>query len=301
MPVKSEAARARKAKWRRGYDRKRRKSRSGQKRPGKLPLCLMLDGEGVGSDPHRYVMLSWADSRGRSETLEAPQGKRLGTEQILSWLDRTLPRTSVNGGFAIGYDAACIFRDLDDQALYQLEHVVDRRFRKHRRKIVEWRGWQIDKRGTRIAFRHGRVGKWRVIWDLFRFAAKSFVWTIGPKGWNVATPDELAEIEKMKARRGKFRDRDRAAMRHYNVLECKIGVRWMLALIQAHRDAGLPLRSYYGPGSTAAEMFEQMVGGRAYFRPLQKLAKQYPPEVTEAIASAFFGGRFEHRVIGWVQ
>ncbi len=301
MPVKSKAASARKRAWRKRYDSARRKTRSGKKRPDAQPYVVALDGEGVGGDPHRYCMLSWSDNRGNAATLEAAAGEALTTRQCLSWLDRTLPRTATVVGFALGYDWTCMLTDLDPQALYRLEHVADRKFRRNRKKIVEWEGWQLDKRGTRMAFRHGKVGRFRVVWDVFRFFAKSFVWAIGPEGWNVATPAELSEVADMKGKRGAFTDKDRAAMKHYNLLECRLLARLFEKVIASHVQAGLKLKTYYGPGSTATEMFQLMVGGKTYFKPLQEAAREYPPELTEAIASAFFGGRFEHRVIGEVR
>jgi hypothetical protein len=61
-------------------------------------------------------------------------------------------------------------------------------------------------------------------------------------------------------------------------------------LTEAHEDAGIPLTNYYGAGSTASSMLKQMG--------IKELRGNPPDDMKEAIAGAFFGGRFENSIIG---
>ena len=63
------------------------------------------------------------------------------------------------------------------------------------------------------------------------------------------------------------------------------------SLIQAHEAAGLKLTTYYGAGSTAARMLKTKFDAKLF------IGKGLP-EMCEAIASGFFGGRFEVSRIG---
>ena len=59
-------------------------------------------------------------------------------------------------------------------------------------------------------------------------------------------------------------------------------------LITAHADVGLPLRSYFGPGSTANVMLGELGAKRV----------KVPQGMRRAVDCAFFGGRFEHSTVG---
>lgn len=61
-------------------------------------------------------------------------------------------------------------------------------------------------------------------------------------------------------------------------------------LIDAHNKAGLTLRSYFGSGSSAAAMLKKMG--------IDKVMRTGPKAMDHAVSCAFFGGRFEHSVIG---
>ena len=324
MPAKSTEALARKREWRKRYDhgRKDRRSKSSRRKrkshskPSRL-FIVGIDGEGVGRAPHRYVMLTAAGNRptsaalkyAASHTLEDKAG--LSTDRCLEFLLR-LPRHALVVGFSFGYDWTKILEDLDNRALYQLDHLDDRdRYvaagawgSATRFKPVRWGRWEFDKRGTLLRFRkHGQTGRrkqWRKVWDVFRFFGKSFVWAIGPNGWNIATEEELAFIAEMKDKRDCFTVRQRKKIRKYNVLECRLLARLFEAVLKALDEVGLPIKVYYGPGSIASKMFEVMVG-RKYFKELAAQAKDFQPELKHAIASAFFGGRFEHRIVGEIK
>jgi hypothetical protein len=64
-------------------------------------------------------------------------------------------------------------------------------------------------------------------------------------------------------------------------------------LTRAHEDAGLKLRSYHGAGSTASCVLKSME--------INKITRTGADEMNGAVASAFFGGRFENRVIGVIK
>ena len=63
-------------------------------------------------------------------------------------------------------------------------------------------------------------------------------------------------------------------------------------LDRAHDAAGVKLTGHYGAGSTASAILKGLG--------IDKVKKDAPDEMTEPIASAFFGGRFDNSVVGSV-
>lgn len=149
------------------------------------------------------------------------------------------------------------------------------------------------------------------IWDMFRFCAKSFC-RRDAKGklkgalidWDVGTLEEQNLIADMKAKRSGFTAAELDQIEQYNLLECRLLAAMMQKIIDAHDNLrtdslpnGLTLQRYDGPGSTASAMFKAWKLG-PMFKELRRQRDSFPAELTEAIASAFFGGRFEHSLIG---
>jgi hypothetical protein len=299
--------------------------------PSARPI-IAFDGEGV-SDPdgaHRYVMLSYSDSLGkRAGSIEAPLGGRLSTQDCFQFLWSAFLEYphAIFVGFSLGYDWTKILEDLDNAAIYKLYRPELRQFRKNGRSrwgvryqrvwsraaptpydddwIVNLDGPQcisLTKPGYKAPSKQKR--KNMLVWDVFRFCAQSFVKAVGLKGWNVATSAELEFVDRMKKRRGLFRDDEREAMRRYNLLECRLLSSMVEKIISAHEEIrtpslpkGLKLTRYDGPGSTVTALFKAW-GLSEMFKALKKKGERYSKELSSAIASAFFGGRFEHAMIG---
>jgi len=76
----------------------------------------------------------------------------------------------------------------------------------------------------------------------------------------------------------------------YCKVECKCLAQLVRALIDAHRDADLELKHYYGAGSTASALLDKFG--------IREKRGEHPKEMEHALACAFFGGRFENSVIG---
>lgn len=303
---------------------------------GKQPrIPIGLDGEGV-TDPdgaHRYVMLSYSDESGKvADCLEAPVGGRLSTRDCLRflWHAHLENPHALWFGFSLGYDWTKILEDLPDSALYKLQRPETRPLmgpNGHRRWAVEFddrrsekrqrdpeHTWLLDAEGmctTITKFKHvpEHTGhrKRMCIWDMFKFCAKSFVKSVGSEeGWDVVSPKDMVFLKDMKARRGVFRDDERDEMRRYNFLECRLLAALMRKLIESHRSLrsdslpeGLTLTRYDGPGSSTTAVFDAW-GLKPMFKQMKALSLTQQKTLKVAIASAFFGGRFENRVVGRV-
>jgi hypothetical protein len=235
----------------------------------------------------------------------------------------SLPQDALVIGFSLGYDYAKWFEGLPNHLLYDLPR-PERRQGKHgpgSRTYGEW----FDDDGTcgfyrlnyvkgRFSLRkvlqgehvkkcpvvHERRG-WRhecpgcrpkrrvTVWDIFAFFQASFVRAC--KEWGVVTEEEFREIEAMKLRRGQFTLGEWPEVKDYCGQECKKLAELGERLTLAHEEAGLKLTSYYGAGSTASRMLKVAFDAQRFIGPT-------PPEMRIAVASAFFGGRFEVSRIG---
>lgn len=247
-----------------------------------------IDGEGVGRRPHKYILLCAATEDGRHWELENLNG--LHTEPILNWVLETLDRCRVFS-FAFGYDITMMLRDLPNRALYRLMRPSlrygntqgDGTYR--RLNPVTWRGFSLNWLQGQLTVAKG--DKRVVIWDIYKFFQSSFVTAI--TRWGISTE----AIEHMKAQRSRFRARDIAKIRDYCLTECRQIATLSRKLIETHKSCGLTLTTYYGPGSTASVAIAKM-GALDYCKAPREAMR-------EAIASAFFGGRFEHSMMGPVK
>lgn len=120
-----------------------------------------------------------------------------------------------------------------------------------------------------------------------------------PKDWEepVATAEQIARIDAMKAKRGAFDVEDPEKVKAYCREECYLLARLMRRLIDAHNRAGIPLQSYHGAGSTATALLKEYEVGQ--YRGDKH--RDLEPELRYAVESAFFGGRFENSAIGVVR
>jgi hypothetical protein len=137
------------------------------------------------------------------------------------------------------------------------------------------------------------------VWDLGKYYQGPFC-TVSSEGklsgclvdWNIRL-DVQQQIAAMKKRRSVFTFRDIAKIREYCMNECEALAEFATKLEQAHIDAGLKPRGWFGPGSTAGVLL------RRY--DIQERRGTLPPRMIEPVARAFFGGRAEIRRNGFVR
>lgn len=250
-----------------------------------------LDGEGMGRSPHRYTLLAWSDATGRRyDSIHNPAGLRTG--ECLEFL-LSLPTDARIAGFYLGYDWTMILRDLPNRSIYRLLR-PELRYRGsdegNNFTPVRWRQYSFNCVGRmmRISKRGGRSV---TIWDVGNFFQCPFVDAI--KKWDVGTPEERELITKMKAKRSAFNARDSKNVAKYCFLECRILASLIRKLDDAHTEAGLKLRSWHGPGSTATVALNIMG--------IKSKRGIIPDDMRGAVACGFFGGRFEQRLSGEVK
>lgn len=288
----------------------------GPKKKTKEPresLYIGIDGEGIGRGPHRYVLLCAKSEQGRE--WEASDMRGLGTVECLDFI-LSLPRGSKVFGYAFGYDLTKILGDVPDGAIYRLLRPELRQppavsKRQSPVPVVLWLcdcavlNWGHDpcsrckKPRSQVEYRlNFQAGKFSVsqgnrrtvIWDVFRFYGCKF--TKALSDWRILDKDDIQAIEEMKGKRGSFESEGMVAITRYCFQECWALAKLVRKLKTAHDDVGLELKSFYGAGSTGGAILTQL--GIAEQR------REPPDEMRRAVAAAFFGGRFEHSVIGSV-
>lgn len=307
------------------------KSRSNDK--NRVIIGIDTEGQTDENGNHYCTMISWSDASGKLfKTLRARAGERLTSFQLLRFIVTIPPRYKIFG-YSLGYDLTKIIEDLPNESIYKLLRPEARADRdpedpKKGKKAICWFPFVLNLEGQRLSVSvtgrnedgtqifSKRQRTPRIIWDMFRFCAKSFCKKVTIKDgsekfvgalvdWKVGTKEEWELISQMKAKRSNFTEAQLDEIERYNLLECKLLAELMTRIIAAHDDLctpslpyGLHLRRYDGPGSTASAMFKAW-GLDEMFAELRKLRAGYPEHLNAAIAGAFFGGRFEHSAIGW--
>jgi hypothetical protein len=246
-------------------------------------LYMGIDGEGQGRAPHRYVMLACSDEHGNHKcSVENPEG--LSTVRCLEFI-LGLPNRSLLFAYAFNYDLTKILEDLNDETLYLL-------FRPELRKgekgplPIDWLGYELNLQGTRFTVRKG--DREQTIWDIFKFFQAKFVNAL--EDWKVGAKERIKKMAEMKDKRADFDKLSFEEIRGYCFEECRYMAELARRLTEAHREAGLRLRAYYGAGSSAAAMLTNMG--------IKKKLRDAPDRMRGPIAQAFFGGRFEISRIG---
>lgn len=245
-----------------------------------------IDGEGCGRKPHRYTLLAWSDRDGkRAAHVEDSNG--LGTKDCLEFIC-AIPRAARPYGYYLGYDWTMILADLPDRDIYRLLRPELRTLRGEGGNFskVAWGDFRLHYLAGMMRVRNLKTRRTVTVWDVGKFFQSSFVEAL--RKWQIAAP--VDRIEGMKARRSKFSAKERNAIREYCLDECRALAGLVESLNSAHAKAGLPLRQWYGPGSSASIALNQLG--------IKKKRGEHPPEVLDAASRAFFGGRFEHRAIG---
>jgi hypothetical protein len=271
-----------------------------------------IDGEGQGREDHRYILLAASTEDGDREwkvEVSNPRIEGLATTRCLDMILELPTRHAKVFSFSFNYDITKMLTDLPDHLLYRL-------FRPELRKghfgplAIEWcptckdecedddhpEPYQLNLQGTKFTVQRGKQRV--VIWDLFKFFQGKFLAAI--KDWKVGDEKLWNRIETMKDNRSAFdkmlasdAKKAMAEITNYCFEETRCIGQLAHKLVDAHEAAGLTLRSYYGAGSSGAAMLDAM-GVK------EKIAPS-PPAMFDAIASAFFGGRFENSVIGAIR
>ena len=260
-------------------------------RPRKCSTRIIgIDGEGQGRENHVYNFLAAADEHGETWQIGEKRTRQLSTVECLDFL-LSLPGRSLVFAFAFLYDLTKILEDLPDQKLGDLIHTERRLFFKDgkaRYRPVRWNGYRLNFINRRFTVTKG--GRSVTVWDVFAFFQAKF--TKACTDWGVGNTDEVSMMERMKAERARMDELDWDAIRAYCLTECRNLATLGRRLLDAHDDAGLQLKSYFGCGSTASALMNR--------HNVRNFKGEPPQRMERAIASAFFGGRFENAVVGTV-
>lgn len=286
----------------------------------KETLYIGVDGEGQGRIDHKYVFLAAATADGSvcwsiesanwastwdetTKTYKQELIEGLRTKDCLDFL-LALPKGGKCFAYAFNYDETKMLTELPNEALYKLFRPEIRNPVGGRKKGSEQKGptpvpyyvsrfsrypYELNLQGTKFTIQRRR--RKRIIWDIFKFYQGKFVEAC--KSWKVGTKEELDAMSNMKDKRGEFDKESPNEIRTYCFDECRKMAELAKRLVEAHDAVNLPLKSFYSAGSSANAMLLSM-GIK------EKLA-MVPKELTNAIASGFFGGRFENSVVGTFQ
>lgn len=252
-----------------------------------------IDGEGVGRAEHRYVLLAASTETG-SKTWAAENTDGLTTVECLN-LILSLPQHNAKiFAFSFNYDLTMMLHDLDNRSLYHLfrPELRARQVDGFKGPIpIEWEGYSLNLQGSK--FTVAKRGRRVVIWDIWKFYQSKFVNAL--VGWKVGSAAMHARMSEMKDARSTF-DRmwreDPTRIREYCLEECRAMAELAHKLIDTHRSLDLKLTSYYGAGSSGSALLNAMA--------IREKLRPVPDAMHDAVARAFFGGRFENSVIGLV-
>jgi len=255
-----------------------------------------IDGEGQGRKDHRYVLLAASNESGSKTWIAKPElgNDRLTTEQCLNLILGLPTKRAKIFSFSFNYDLTKMLADIDDETLYNLFRPELRPSPKTEKGSrgpvpVKWRGFYLNLQGTKFTVR--KRGKKIIIWDLFKFFQSKFVNAL--KDWKVGNPELWDRMSKMKDKRSDFDKEKEESVLEYCLEETRCIAELARRLIEAHTGAGLKLRSFYGAGSSGAAMLTALG--------IKEHVRKPHADMKRAVASAFFGGRFENSVIGQVE
>jgi ribosomal protein L37E len=265
-----------------------------------------VDGEGHGRHKHRYMLLGANTEHGEGWYVENPDG--LTTKECLDFL-LTLPIPKQRKrvfSYSFNYDLTKILEDVDNRSLYMLFRPELRQRHGKAAKMgprpVKWPSeakpkdaYSLNLQGTK--FTVSKDGHTCTVWDLYKFYQSRFVQAL--TDWKVGSPTLWQRMQDMKDNRAKFDELLKIGklttsdIRRYMLEECACMAELGRKLIEAHEQAGLELKSFYGAGSSGAAILNKLG--------IMQQRKSPPDEMKRAVASAFFGGRFENSRIGTVQ
>jgi len=258
-----------------------------------LPI-VGIDGEGYNSDnDHHYDLLA---ACGEDYTEYVENFPELGLREIFEFL-LSLPEKHGKALFCIfssTYDITMWFKRLPGKTIARLNNTGYARWDHY---DILWRqGKEVLIRDTSIvAYKTKTRGKNRDkttsyyprqihIYDVFGFFQYSFVTTLHK--WKVTTPEIIEEIAAMKLRRGTFTPEQKAEVREYCFLECRLLAKLMYAFREACIDADVKPRDWFGAGALATSLMMRQHIKDYLGDDLTDVQKLY-------IGRAYFGGRSE--------
>lgn len=260
--------------------RRRRGSRRKVVRPDRF---VGIDGESVDDS---YVLLAAADDAGWNDYVENPDG--LHTSDCLHFI-ATLPSALV-WGFSFSYDVNMMLCNVAPNTVQRLYDTGSCRWHNFWIKYVPKKLLHV------VEYESSRKGAAKVastkVWDMFPWQQTSFAnWL---RDNELAVPEVIADIERMKNRRATFSAAERREIIRYCLTECELlakGARQLVDTIDAQgfRTGG----NYYSPASLAkAEMKRQGI---------EDFMAEPPAKLVPMIEAARFGGRAEVGQSGPIQ
>lgn len=297
-------------------------ARKRKSRADAIPEFIGVDGEGAGKGANqRYVLLSVGD-----QSLTNPDGITWKEAFQFLYTQFTNHPNVAYVGFYLGYDFNKIIsfeaglpqkvaRMLLSPSGRALRKKPENRGQRSAYYPVRHEGWEFDMLGAkRLSIRpiadSCQCGQkmvkcqlqkhhpWMSLCDAGAFFQMSFLavlhkWIASDP--TVCTPEELATIEKGKARRDHARlDPEMIA---YNVLENELLARVMQRLAKGYLEVGIKLAKdqWYGPGAAAAKwLAKNDVVKREQLTHNTKAGKRLiPASFWTACRKSYFGGWFE--------
>ena len=299
---------------------RRRPDRRDDRAEDERCVFLGIDGEGQGRAPHRYTLMGCSDELGeRSWVLRPKEGFiDLSTVECLEFICSLPARHAKIFAYSFNYDLTMILRDVDDRALYRLFR-PDLRRGEHGPKPEYWQttlegdepvtyGFNLLATKFSVSRSIGRevrevapgvfrpkMGRATTIYDVWKFFQGRF--TAALTDWKIGTPEAVARMEEMKRKRSEFDKVSNEAIEAYCLDECRYMAELARKLTDAHDNVGLKLKSYFGAGSSASAMLDAM-GLKSHVKESRVIRANDSVDLETAIASAFFGGRFENSRTG---
>jgi hypothetical protein len=282
--------------------------------------------KGVGGYPgkHRYIMLCASDESGREYVARNPKG--LKTRECLDFFLSLPTRNSKFFAYSFGYDLTKILEDIPDHILYRLIRPELRRVMRGGRKVLAPVYWPAKNPKYALNWMNGRFsikgvkgkitvadpttgapttkyqwGSAVVIHDVWKFFQGKF--TAALEDWKVpdhVSPDErkviLDKMREMKDKRADFDKMSEEEISAYCFEECRYMATLARKLTEAHDKAKIPLKNYFGAGSSAEAMLLVM-NVKEHIK-TARAENPVPHDVEYAQRCGFFGGRFENGRIG---
>lgn len=265
-------------------------------RPKKNILYLGIDGEGQGEQDHVYNMICASDETGEHTwILESPDPTvALTSVEIFEWM-MGFPENARLFAFSFNYDLTKILKDLPDEQLYKLFRPEGRqRLGKDAFKgprPVPWGEWRFNLQGTKFSIARSTDRRPLVIWDIWKFYQSKF--TTALTLWKVGLKTEIERMILMKDKRGEFDKLSKQEVKAYCLKECQFMAQLAHKLVDAHVMADIPLKNFYGAGSSATAMLKKMK--------LRDYQQEPPAAMIQCVAQAFSGGRFDNRLLGIIR
>lgn len=265
------------------------------------PFCG-CDGEGAGLDSlgrQNFQLFRM----GERELFR--DGARLETRELLDFICDH-PKEEILVGFAFGYDATMILRDLppgQQERLFQ-----PKEFKKGHNNYVWYKEFEIDylpkqylrvrrveisRSGSGRETRKVIPGSTRTVYETFGFFQKSFLKVI--REFRIGTEPERNRVAENKARRSEFLeigDEERA----YCALECRMLGELMDKLRDNCRAADIIPKTWNGAGKLAGALHRDRKTIKA-----EELPGLVPAEVLDFANMAYYGGRFEITRVGLIK